>query len=503
MKRGEKMKYTFIGSRKLGKINPMIYGHFIEHFHRQIYGGIYDPDNPLSDEDGLRTDVLDAMRKIQVPILRWPGGCFVSSYHWKDAVGEKRIPLFDKAWRVEDPNTFGTDEYVNLCRKIGCEPYICTNAGTGTPEEMSDWVEYCNLEEEGQYAKWRITNGHEAPYKIKFWSIGNENYGSWEIGAKSADEWGRLVKESAKMIKHVDPSTELTAAALDDIEWNINLLKSSGTFLDWISIHGYWDAIHETNDFADYEACMAYTNDIETSVNRVRGLLTALGLEKTIKIAYDEWNLRGWYHPNVHTIKQGITKEEYLYPRDKNDINLQYTMADAVFTACFLNMCCRNCDIVGMANFAPIVNTRGCIYTYDEGIVLRSTYHVFDLYVNYLGNVFLDGWMQGKNSMEVMMKSGKVCETSILDIVPTYDTKKCLYAVAAINKSAVTEQRLIINAKEMSLKEYRVITVNGENIESYNDIAHTGVTLNESEWESIQTNEYVLEPHSVNVIQFR
>ena len=115
----------------------MIYVHFIEHFHRQIYGGVYDPGNPLSDEDGLREEVLDAMRRIHVPVLRWPGGCFVSSYDWKKGVGKDRTPVFDKAWRVEEPNTFGTDEYIAMCRKIGCEPYICTNAGTGNAEAMS------------------------------------------------------------------------------------------------------------------------------------------------------------------------------------------------------------------------------------------------------------------------------------------------------------------------------------------------------------------------------
>ena len=160
--------------RVKGKRDIMLYGHFIEHFHRQIYDGIFAPGNPLSDEDGFRTDIIDAMKKIRVPVLRWPGGCFASSYHWKDAVGATRKPMFDKAWRVEDPNTFGTDEYIKLCRKIGCEPYICTNAGTGTPEEMSDWVEYCNLDHEGQYAKQRIANGYEKPHKVKYWSIGNE-----------------------------------------------------------------------------------------------------------------------------------------------------------------------------------------------------------------------------------------------------------------------------------------------------------------------------------------
>lgn len=498
------MKYTIIRNRRIGQINNMIYGHFIEHFHRQIYGGVYDPGNSLSDKEGLREDVLEAMRKIKVPILRWPGGCFVSSYHWKDAVGPMRIPVFDKAWRVEDPNSFGTDEYIDMCNKIGCEPYICTNAGTGTAEEMSDWVEYCNLQNEGQYAKQRIKNGNMKPYAVKYWSIGNENYGKWEIGAKSAEEWGRLVLEAAKMIKHVDPSVELTAAALADVDWNINLLKHCGDFLDWISVHEYWDKLHQVNAYADYDAVIAYTQQIPDIVNRVRGLLTAMNLNKKIKIAFDEWNLRGWHHPNVHTIYQGRTKEEYLYPRDENDDNSKYTMADAVFSACFLNMCCRNCDIVGMANFAPIVNTRGCIYTYDNGIVLRSTYHVFDLYVNYLGNVALDGWLDCESqTIQVKSKEGETCDINVLDILPTYDTIRNIYSVAVINKSASEKQQFFIDVMEANLKEYRIITVNGDSTEAYNDVNHLGVTLNEGEWRTIHGGEYVFEQHSVNVIQFR
>ena len=179
------MKVKITPEREIGKRDPMIYGHFLEHFHRQIYGGIYDPESPFADEEGFREDVLDALKRIRVPVIRWPGGCFVSAYHWKDAVGSRRQPFFDKAWRVEDPAKFGTDEFIRFCRKVGCEPYFCTNAGTGTPEEMSDWVEYCNLEKEGKYARWRIANGFPRPHKVKYWSIGNENYGSWEIGADS------------------------------------------------------------------------------------------------------------------------------------------------------------------------------------------------------------------------------------------------------------------------------------------------------------------------------
>lgn len=488
-------------NRSYGKRNQMIYGHFIEHFHRQIYGGIYDPKSPFADEDGFRTDIIEAMKKIQVPILRWPGGCFVSSYHWKDAVGDNRKPFFDKAWRVEDPNTFGTDEYIKLCKKIGCEPYICTNAGTGTAEEMSDWVEYCNLESEGQYAKWRIKNGNLKPYNVKYWSVGNENYGSWEIGAKSAEEWGRLVREAAIMMKHVDPKTELSAAALSDLDWNINLLKNCGEYLDWISIHEYWDMVPEENDLATYEQCMAFTIRIDHAVDEIRGLLRAMKLDKKIKIAFDEWNLRSWHHPNVHTIKQGIDKKDYLDPRDKNDDNRQYTMADAIFTASFLNAMNRNCDIVGMANFAPILNTRGCIYSYSEGIVLRSTYHVFNLYVNYLGDTIIDSWSEEVPTMKVTHKHGKEMELETLDILATKWSDKSGIALSVINKHPVESQTISLSFS-CNEKKVNLYGISGETPDSYNDVDHNEVTIFNEILGDYHTNmEITIKPHSVNIIQ--
>lgn len=498
-------KCTFRPDRVLNRRDEKLYGHFLEHFHRQIYGGVYDPGNDLSDSEGFRTDVIDAMRKIKVPIIRWPGGCFVSSYHWKKAVGSNRTPFFDKAWRLEDPNSFGTDEFIKLCRRIGCEPYICTNAGTGTAEEMSDWVEYCNLDDEGEFARMRIANGYKQPHKVKYWSIGNENYGWWEIGAKGVGEWGRLVLESAKMMKHVDPDVELSAAALTDLDWNIDLLKNAGAHLNWISIHKYWDMMANENNPADYEQCMAFTSDLDNDLNKVRGLLMAMGLDKQIKIAYDEWNLRSWHHPNVHTIKQGRTKDEYITPRDKNDINSMYTMADAVFSACFLNTLNRNSDMVGMANFAPIVNTRGCIFTHKDGIVLRSTYHVFDLYVNYMGDEVLDGWMDDEETMDVMGKNGQMQIVPVLDVLPTRISESGILAIAAVNKHPSQVRALSLSVEgSFTAKEYRVITVNGDSVDSYNDIGINGVTLTEGDWRPITDEKQVtLAPHSVNVIQVR
>ena len=469
--------------RIVGVRSPMLYGHFLEHFHRQVYGGVYQPGHPLSDEDGLRTDVIEAMKRIRVPILRWPGGCFVSAYHWKCAVGPERIPMFDKAWRVEEPGTFGTDEYVKLCRKVGCEPYICTNAGTGNAEEMSDWVEYCNLESEGRYAKWRI---------------GNENYGFWEIGAKTAKDWGVLVREAAKMMRHVDPTIELSAAALSDPAWNMNLLTYCAPYLKWISIHEYYDMVPEENNTADYEACMAFTDRIDHSVREVRGMLAALRLDDKIRIAFDEWNLRSWHHPKALNIEQGLTKEDYLYPRDKNDLNSTYTMADAVFTACFLNAMNRLCDIVGMANFAPILNMRGCIYSHDGGVVLRSTYHVFDLYVNHLGDTVVDLWTKETPMMTVKNKQGQDVAIEQIDLLATAFSDKPGMAIAAVNKHPDADSEIEIPLDQPS----RVIvrTVNGDSKDSYNDVNREDVTIRTKELGTFSGSVSItIEPHSVNV----
>ena len=481
------LKININPNRKLSKISPLIYGQFAEHFHRQIYGGIYDPNSEFADEDGMRMDVIDALKKIHVPIIRWPGGCFVSAYHWKYGVGDERRPVFDKAWRVEEPNLFGTDEFILFCQKVGCEPYICTNAGTGTPEEMSDWVEYCNLARQGWYGRLREKNGHPKPYGVKYWSIGNENWGPWEIGANHPKGWAHLVTESAKMMKRTDPSIELSAAALTDMDWNTELLKKCGERLDWISIHGYWDFHEGKNHLADYDTCLTYMKDLDRPVRRVRGLLEALEMDH-IKIAYDEWNLRAWYHPNIMDLYQGRTPEEYLDPRDENDRNEPYNMADAVFSECFLNMCIRNSSVVGMANFSPAVNTRGMIYTHKNGIVLRSTYYVFELY-NRMQNNYVDSWTsEGEDEM--------------LDVAVTADDSSSAISIAIVNKDPVKSREVSFTVPH-SLKDTAVYTVNGPETYSCNTIQKTEVTLRKGTTQlspDRKTVTVVPEPHSVNVV---
>ena len=491
------MKCFVNPKRTIGVIDPMIYGHFIEHFHRQIYGGVYDPTSPFADKDGLRSDVVAAMQNIKVPVLRWPGGCFVSSYHWKKAVGKHRTPMFDKAWRVEDPNTFGTDEYIKMCRKIGCAPYLCTNAGTGTAEEMSDWVEYCNLKNEGEYAKQRIENGFTEPHAVKYWSIGNENYGNWELGAKVADEWSLLVLESAKMMKHVDPTIELSAAALPDPNWNLKLLQKAGSWLDWVSIHSYFDALHVNYKPSDYLTMIGRTSSVGDSIAKIRGTLMMLGLEKKIKIAYDEWNPRGWHHPYIHVnLGEGLENGEYLLARNKNDTNSTYTTADSVFTACFLNECIRNCDIVKMANFAPLVNTCGPIFTYDGGIVKRSTYYVFELMTKHMGDRAIDLWAED-TPVEMLGENN----VSMVDLAAAIRSSDGALTLCAVNKYDGKSASIEIPFADDSVQDVSVYTLNGPSADSYNDIGREQVCISHEKIPVSKSSVTIsLQPHSVNLI---
>ncbi|MBM7570848.1 alpha-L-arabinofuranosidase C-terminal domain-containing protein [Aquibacillus albus] len=487
-------------NRVLGKRDKMIYGHFIEHFHRQIYGGIYDPGNPLSDKEGFRTDVIEALKNIDVPTIRWPGGCFVSNYPWKDGVGQTRMPFFDKAWRVEESNQFGTDEFISFTRKVGAEPYICTNAGTGSSEDMSDWVEYCNLKDQGKWAKLRVENGYIDPHHVKYWSIGNENYGHWEMGAKDIEEWGRFVRESAKMMKRVDPSIELFAASISDLDWNINLLREAGKYLDWISIHGYWDTLNEVNDLSDYETCMTYTLKIEPQILKTKYILGSLGYLGKIKIAFDEWNLRGWHHPHVDSVT-----EDFLTPRDKNDLNASYTMADAVFTACFLNQCLKHCDVVGMANFSPTVNTRGAIFTHSDGIVLRSTYFIFEMFTKYMGDQVIDTWTSNGDSFQVEAKEG-VVEVPSLDIVATSHENSSKISVSVVNRHPDQSKEISMNMKELDrFENVKVYSLQSDSKDDFNDVDNPDkIKINETEFIVPESDPFTinLPPHSVHVLVF-
>ncbi len=446
--------------------NRMLFGQFLEHFHRQVYGGVFEPGSKLADGEGFRLDVIEALRELKIPIVRWPGGCFASAYHWRDGVGRDRLPSFDKAWGVEDPNTFGTDEFVKWCRRIGAEPYICTNAGTGSPEEMSNWVEYCNLREQGRYARMRKTNGAAEPHNVRYWSIGNENYLGGEIGAKTVAEWGPLVRESAKMMRAVDSELKILAAATVTGDWTPPMLKEAGRYLNYISIHGYWDPLwqHGTHP-ADYLHCIARCDAPEQQIRQAVDLLNAAGFGDRIKIAFDEWNLRGWHHPGFPG--GGADQLDKIGERDENDRNETYTMADAVFSASFLNGCLRQAQHVHMACMAPVVNARGPLFVHRDGLVKRTTFHVLKMYSDRL--------QSNVAACEINSEPLKIGETEVrtLDAVTTCSADGKRVAIALVNRHPEMAIRCKLNLNGFAGRgDARITTLSGDSPDAYNDVAH-------------------------------
>lgn len=487
-----------VESHRGGKpYNKQIFGQFIEHFHRQIYGGIFEPGSPLSDDSGFRLDVIEAVRELKVPIVRWPGGCFVSAYHWLDGVGPERIPSYDKAWYVEDPNTFGTREFIEWCRHIDAEPYICTNAGTGTPEEMSDWVEYCNGTM-GKWARLRAEHGSEEPFKVSYWSIGNENYGDWEIGAKTIQEWSPFVTESAKMMLHSDPAIKLTAAATSDINWTLPLLQRAGKFLSLVSIHDYWDKLALVNEPASYLECMMASNGPEEQIQLTRSVIRAAGLGTEVGIAYDEWNLRGWHHP----LGRGVD-DAPVSDRDKNDINETYTMADALFSASFLNACLRNSDIVERTCMAPLINTRGPLFVYKDGIVKRTTYHVLWMYANLLEDNVVSTFSSSVSISYTGVSKIVIPESiAAVDSIATCDEKMEKWSIAVINRHPSEDLSCDLRIGGTLVQGPGEVTIlSGDNPNAYNGIENPNRVIPKSS-KIEQISNLKLPPHSLVIVSF-
>jgi alpha-N-arabinofuranosidase len=343
--------------RMLGRVDRRIFGAFIEHLGRCIYGGVYDPGSPRSDERGFRRDVLDAARALGVPLLRWPGGNFVSGYHWADGVGpaERRPRRLEIAWHAEEPNTFGTNEFVAYCRELGAEPYICLNMGTGTLDEARAWVEYCNGAGDTSWANLRRSHGHPGPYGVRYWGLGNEMYGDWQIGSLTADEYVREARRWANALRRTDPAIELVSCGKDGwSEWDRVVIDGLVRHVDHHSIHIYTgSADYWSNVLAPHQAERALRT-CRTLIDRARYLQR---VEREIGIAYDEWNV--WYRQRD----------------ERSGLEERYTLADALAVGTYLNVFVRECAALRMANLAQLVNVIAPIVTSPDGLLLQSIYH--------------------------------------------------------------------------------------------------------------------------------
>lgn len=485
-----------IDNNVVKRYSPTIFGGFIEHFQDQIYGGIYDPGSPLSDENGFRKDVITALKELNIKVVRWPGGCFASGYHWKDGVGKVRTPVHDPVWGEIEPNTFGTDEFVKWCNLVGCEPYICTNAGNGTPQEMKEWVEYCNGVS-GEYAEKRKENGNKNPYGIKYWSIGNENWGDHEIGASTPVKWGPLVRKSADLMLSTDSTLILAAAATADKKWTLPLLQNAGDRLDMVAVHNYWLGFWQKNGIPDYKTCIALSEEPQKFLDGMIRMLDSIGYKSKIRIAFDEWNLRGWHHPGYPrkeaTILSDTAAMRLIQKREINNISSQYTMADALFSASFLNACLRKPEYVEMTNIAPIVNTRGPLYVYPGGIVKRTTFHTLSMYANLLQ----------PNIANITEISDSIGSIPVVDAVATSDSLRTNWSVALINRDPEHFTACTVKIGDwMPEGKFKATVLSGDSPEAYNDKEKPERVKPEEVIFSVRKGIVMLPPHSLSIIKY-
>jgi alpha-L-arabinofuranosidase len=362
-------------ARTLGTIDPKVFGGFVEHLGRCIYGGLYEAGSPLADERGFRKDVLGLLRELRLGVLRWPGGNFVSNYHWTDGIGPKaeRPRRPELAWGGEEPNTFGTDEFLAYCAELGTEPYICLNMGTGTLAEALDWVEYCNSARNTAWASRRRANGRDEPYGVRYWALGNEMYGSWQVGMMTAREYVREATRWASAIRKLDPGARLVACGETGLtEWDRIVIDGLAGLVDYHSVHIYTGSDdYWTNVLQPHQAERA----IRTTAALIDRTAYLQGIDRKPAIAYDEWNV--WYR----TVPEA-TGPEATGPEATGNADLaeRYTFDDALAVATYLNIFIRNCARVRMANLAQMVNAIAPIVTTDETATVQPIYYPFLLH---------------------------------------------------------------------------------------------------------------------------
>ncbi|MGF7140661.1 alpha-N-arabinofuranosidase [Roseimarinus sediminis] len=463
--------------RKVGEIDKLLYGNFVEHLGRCVYGGIYDEGSPLSDERGFRKDVLEAVKGLNVSITRYPGGNFVSNYHWKDGVGPKdeRPPRMELAWARLESNRFGTNEFMQFAREIGTEPYFSVNMGTGTIEEAQQWVEYCNVAEGPYYAELRKQHGFAEPWNIKYWSLGNEMDGFWQMGHLNAEDYAKKAREAAKLMKLTSPDIKLIAAGssnyrpdADPNEWNATILAELRDVVDYLALHMYVG-----NPSDDYYNYLSTPLVLEERTKVVKGLIARemenadRGDREPIYIAWDEYN--SWYRARDAETMAGTRALEELY-------NLE----DALVIAGFLNAFVRNADIVKMANMAQLVNVIAPIFTSEDDMFLQTIYYPLQLFAqNVYGtslDVFVDCDTYATDEFFVGLGESTTKQEAVpyLDVSAAYLNGEVIINVVNRHKDEAITTDIISQEGEFE-GSVEIYEVNGPNVKARNDFGKTEV----------------------------
>jgi alpha-N-arabinofuranosidase len=420
-------------ARVRSTLDRRLMGSFIEHLGRAVYGGIYEPGSPLADADGYRKDVAAEVRSMGVPIVRYPGGNFVSGYNWLDGVGPRnqRPRVLDRAWNSIETNQFGTNEFMAWCKMVGATPLMGTNLGWGTPETTAALVEYCNFPGGTKWSDLRRAHGYQEPHNVRAWCLGNEMDGPWQIGHMTSREYGRKAVDAARQMRAVDPSLELIACGSSGpdmptfLEWDREVLEECYPLVDAISLHRYYGNASTGETKGDSRRYLAMNLAMEQQIDQVVGVCDyvqkRLKSTKRLWLSFDEWNV--WYRQrdgNGHReIAPHLLEEEY---------NLE----DALLVGGLINALIRKSDRVKVACLAQLVNVIAPISTNAQGLIRQTIYYPYIWALQHAKGQALD----------VGVQSVEVDQIAHVDVAATFDPATREYTLFLLNRDLSGEQEV-------------------------------------------------------------
>jgi alpha-L-arabinofuranosidase len=449
--------------RTISPISPLLFSGFVEHMGRAVYEGIYDPASPHAGEHGLRKDVLAALREINYRSMRYPGGNFLSGYNWLDGVGprDQRPRRRDLAWNSIETNQFGTNEFMEFCKAINTEPMLAVNLGTGTIQDAANLIEYCNAPVGTQYADLRASHGYKEPYNVKYWCLGNEMDGPWQIGHLEADEYGKKAREAAKMLRWHDPSVQLILCGSSSSgmptypEWDRIALEWCWDKVDYHSMHYY--ANNHADDTASY---LALSAELESFVDTLSGVLRYVKAKHRSKhdvyLSWDEWNV--WYKAAGPAFNTGGWTEA---PHLSEEV---YNLEDALVVAQWMNVFLRKCDVLKIACIAQIVNVIAPLHTTRDGLLKHTTFYPLVLFSN----------LAAGNALDIEVKSPhyeteQFGDMPLLDVSASHDEENNTSAIFIVNRSQQESLPVELHWQDIAPKRIKAVhQISGTDPKAFN-----------------------------------
>jgi alpha-N-arabinofuranosidase len=432
-----------------------VLGAFLEHLGRAVYTGVYHPGSPLADANGFRTDVVREVKELAVPIIRYPGGNFVSGYNWLDGVGPKkqRPTVLERAWNSIETNQFGTNEFVDWCRMVGSEPLLGMNFGTGTAEMAVAYVEYCNLERGTKWSDLRRSHGYETPHNVRYWCLGNEMDGPWQIGQMQSREYGRKARDAAQQMRVVDPALQLIACGSSGtampqyLVWDREVLEECYDMVDGLSLHAYYGNTQPLtgNSTARY---LAMNLDMDRQIREVTAVCDYVqGLRRSRKrlwLSFDEWNV--WYRARSGDAVNG---RRQFAPKLLEEV---YNLEDALLVGGFVNTLLRNAERVRVGCIAQLVNVIAPLVTNDTGVLRQSTYYPYAWALRYARGRVLDLRVDSETypirGAGLQPDFARNEQVPFVDVVATLDVQNSQACVLMLNRDLDAERELALEWRD-------------------------------------------------------